>query len=574
MPAKKPVRKKEKKFSQKKLRDINWEIGQTNPPPSGSDHIALFMINPHYGHLYWHIRKQSFSSLKKRLHSIADQATLVVRVYDVTDLIFDGSNAHSYFDFEAGELTGNHYFNIVKPGRNLLAETGIRCGDGSFHSIARSGSALFDRDSPSGNHTTAGLFVGGAIHRTFAVENIFDAPVYEKMNSELAGIKRSGPLSVATAFLDISFHEGPDNPMYSFVMNMTSELEKFGADSQIFLTRLRKAGSTSARSITDRVNTSSQTLFKQLSAAHTKTPFEIIHCHDWYSSKAGLMASEKLKLPMVLTLHSTEHERSGEGAKDRISSRISTIEKTAVHAASLVIVPRSSTRDSIISIYGAPPERVVIIPHILNDKTSDAHPDTTEVRRSLGLDQAAPIVLFAGEISHAAGADIMVDALPVVCRNHPRTQFIFAGEGPLKGELEARAWHTGIGQQCRFLGDVSSKRFESLLMASDFAVIPARTWQDEGVARMAISRGIPVLTTLQSGIKCVKHGENGLITFDNPGSIVWGIQELLSNPLNGSLLRIVAGKNAGGSISLETIAAQHFMYYVRVLHNIKEAQNA
>lgn len=574
MPVRKPARGKKKAFSQKKLRDITWEIGQTEPPPPASDHIAMLMITPRYGHLFWHIRKRSFSALKRRLRTMADQAVPVVRVYDVTDLIFDGSNANSFFDLEVGGLSGDHYFHIEKPGRNLIAETGIRCSDGSFHYIARSGSALFDRDSPSGHYTTAGLFVGGAINRTFEVENIFDAPVYEKMNYELGCIKRTGPLSIANLFLDINIHEGRDDVLLSSIESRSAEFEKFGGGSQIFSTRLRKAGSNSTRSITDRVNASSQTLCRQLIDAHRKTPFEIIHCHDWYSSVAGIMALEKLRLPMVLTLYSTEHERSAEATKDRVSSRISSMEKTAVHAASLVIVTRQSTRDHVIGIYGAPPEKVVIIPHVMDDKTPDTHPDATEVRHSLGLDQTAPIVLFAGEISHASGADIMVDALPVVCRNHCRTQFIFAGEGPLRGELEARAWNTGIGQQCRFLGDVSSKRFESVLMASDFVVIPARTWQDEGVARMAISRGIPVLTTQQSGIKCVKHGENGLITFDNPGSIVWGIQELLSNPINGSLLRIVAKKTAGGSVSMETIAARHYMHYAVVVNNSRGAENA
>jgi glycosyltransferase involved in cell wall biosynthesis len=82
---------------------------------------------------------------------------------------------------------------------------------------------------------------------------------------------------------------------------------------------------------------------------------------------------------------------------------------------------------------------------------------------------------------------------------------------------------------------------------------------------MAIDFGRPVLTTHQAGLGCVVHGENGLVTFDNPGSIVWGIQELLSNPLRGGMLRLVAKKRASGSPSAGHIAAQHYMYYENVL---------
>ena len=184
------------------------------------------------------------------------------------------------------------------------------------------------------------------------------------------------------------------------------------------------------------------------------------------------------------------------------------------------------------------------------------------------------MVLFAGEMSHAAGADLLIDALPTVCRNNGAAHFVFAGEGPLKGELEDRAWHAGIGHRCRFVGDVSREIFEALLIASDFVVIPARTWQDQGLAQMAIGYGRPVLTTHQSGLNCVVHGENGLVTFDNPGSIIWGIQELLSNPLHGSMLRLVAKRSASETPSIGQIAAQHYMYYEGILKNFQGAENA
>ena len=111
-------------------------------------------------------------------------------------------------------------------------------------------------------------------------------------------------------------------------------------------------------------------------------------------------------------------------------------------------------------------------------------------------------------------------------------------------------------------------------MASDFIVIPARTWQDQGLAQMAIGCGKPVLTTHQAGLSCVIHGQNGLVTFDNPGSIIWGTQELLSNPLRGSMLRLAARKNAGETPSTERIAAQHYMYYENILKNFQGAKNA
>jgi glycosyltransferase involved in cell wall biosynthesis len=91
---------------------------------------------------------------------------------------------------------------------------------------------------------------------------------------------------------------------------------------------------------------------------------------------------------------------------------------------------------------------------------------------------------------------------------------------------------------------------------------------------MAIGHGKPILTTHQSGLNSIVHGENGLVTFDNPGSIVWGIQELLSNPLQGSILRLVVKKRTTETPSMENIAAQHYMYYENILKSFQGAKNA
>ncbi len=559
-------------LSQERLRQIAWEVGHKYPIPATADYIALFMIHPRLGHVHWHIREESAEALRAHRGEVFNNGQLVVRVYDVTDILFDGFNAHMFFDLEVGGLAGNYYFGVDRLARNYLAEIGLRSRNGSFHFLARSNTAYFDRDRPFGNYQIVGLFVGGALNRVFSVENIFDAPVYERMNRELAGIDRKEALSVGVVFLGINQAAGFNSPLGSFIKNFSQRFRKFGGNVQLFAPPLKEANYVTNESLISTIRTLSETIYKQLRATHEKKPFHIIHCHDWYSSAVGLTAAKELNLPIVLSLHSTEHERTQGNKMDRLSSSICEWERTGVQVAALVIVPHSSTRQQVINLYGPTPEKVVIIPDVLIERPPSVPPDASEVKRRFGLNQDAPMVLFAGEISHAAGADLLVDALPTICRNHRTAQFVFAGDGPLKGELEARPWHTGIGHRCRFLGDVTRETLEALLMASDFVVIPARTWQDEGLAQMAIRCGRPVLTTRQAGINCVVHGENGLVTFDNPGSIVWGVQELLFNPLKRSMLRLVAKKKASETPSL--IAAQHYIYYEMVLKSIQGVKNA
>lgn len=562
--------KKEKgKPSRETMRHVAWETGLLFPIPFSLDYLSLSMVHPRLGHICWNVLEESPGSLIASRGDRFRDAPLVVRIYDVTDVVFDGFNAHAFFDLDAGKLSGNHYFRVDNPARNYLAEIGLRGKAGSFAAIARSNVVYFDRERPSGNYQAGGLFVGDRPKRIFSVENIFDAPLYEKMNRKLREIRREEALSVAVVFLGRF-----DDALGSFLRESSLKIEKFGCDVQFFTSPAARDGNEAVELHPENMGALAQQICREIAATHRRKPFHLIHCHDWYSSMAGIYASRGLHIPLILSLHSTEHERMQGREMDELSSAICDEERRGVTAASMVIVPHSSTREQTIDLYGCPAERVLIIPDAVAEKPGGGHAGPPDMKRWLGLGPDIPVVLFAGEISHAAGADLLADALPTVCRNHHSAHFVFAGDGPLKGELEARVRHAGIDHRCRFLGDVSRETFESLLDACDFVVIPARTWQDEGLAQTAVNGGRPVLTTHQAGINCVSHGKNGLITFDNPGSIVWGIQELLFNPLKESMLRLTARKRAGERPSLENITVQHYICYEMVLKDTAGGEHA
>lgn len=556
-------------LAQERLREIAWEIGQLYPISSATDSLVVHMVHPRRGHVHWHLRQESVERLRAEAGEAGRHAPLVIRVYDVTDVVFDGYNAHRSFDIDVSGLSGSYYFGIDEPGRNRLAEIGIRCSDGSYRAAARSATVFFDRDRAAGNFQLDGFFVSGGFKRVFPVENIFDAPAYERLNRELAGIAPRGSVSVAMLFVN-PWAEA-DSPLRAMTNHLAERLHKFGGDVRQFGSAPGAVPAHDADDPLAALTAVASPIYAALLAAHRERPFELLHAHDWYSASVGLAAAEELRLPLVLSLHSTEHERAQGSLSHPLAAAIAERERTAVHGADVVIVPHSSTRQQVLSLFGVAGDRVVIIPDILDAGDTGRQRDPAEVKRGFHLNPEGPVVLFAGEMSHAAGADLLMEAAPIVCRTHGAVQFAFAGEGPLRGELEARAWHMGIGHRCRFFGDVTPGMFDALLLACDFVVIPARTWQDAGVAQAAIDSGRPVLTTHQSGIRCVVHGQNGLVTYDNPGSIVWGVQELLANPLRASMRRLTAKKRATEAPSLESVAAQHYLLYEILLHRLEGA---
>ena len=49
---------------------------------------------------------------------------------------------------------------------------------------------------------------------------------------------------------------------------------------------------------------------------------------------------------------------------------------------------------------------------------------------------------------------------------------------------------------------------------------------------MALKAGKPVIATHQAGLHhLVKHGINGLLFYDNPGSVIWALKEMISRPI-------------------------------------------
>jgi hypothetical protein len=66
------------------------------------------------------------------------KARRVLRVYDVTNIIFNGSNANRFFDIQVNDYSQNWYIDIGEPGRAWCVDYGLLLPDGRFITILRS----------------------------------------------------------------------------------------------------------------------------------------------------------------------------------------------------------------------------------------------------------------------------------------------------------------------------------------------------------------------------------------------------------------------------------------------------
>ncbi len=556
------------------LRQLCWEMGTHFPEKLQQQGVALLAVYPHLGFIQWHINNHSVTWIKESFGSDFDHtAKLVIRIYDVTNILFDGFNANRWFDIEIGELTGSYYLKTDYFESNLMAEVGYCFRDGRFAPCARSNTMYFDRPRKSSRLKTSGLYVNQAFTRVFPVENVACASLFDEMNSLL---QRTGdhPISTALFLNEMAVLESPDDqqPVRRFLEGIISKCLSMGTAPTLFCSNKSHLPCDQVTSLLERIQYTSLKITRKFETKHRKTPFECIQCHDWYSAPAALSAAEKTGLPVIAVIHSTEPQRSGMCGeyKEDLSHQIEKIERRLIDKSEIVLTADESTKDVLVHYYKKNSDSIVIVPDTLTVSAQENNGDDY-IRCRYGLSNQKPVILFAGQMSYSTGADLLIDSIPSVCGECSQSQFVFAGDGPLLGDLQHRAWCMGINHRCRFTGNVSSEVYHQLISVADIVVIPSRNLQDPALAENAIAAGKPVIATHQSRLHQIRHGVNGLLVYDNTGSVIWGLKEMLANPLR--VLKSSVTSNSGLMQTTECIAAMYINKWALVALHRREKHN-
>jgi hypothetical protein len=104
--------------------DLPWSYGETE--------LVLMPVDPFQIYAYWDFSPEDWNAVCARSHQV------VLRVYDVTMIRFNGNNAHSYFDLPVALEAQNWYVNLWSAEKSLCADLGWVLPDGSFQRIVRS----------------------------------------------------------------------------------------------------------------------------------------------------------------------------------------------------------------------------------------------------------------------------------------------------------------------------------------------------------------------------------------------------------------------------------------------------
>ncbi len=107
---------------------IDEEKDQDNPPPPlyyGKDEITLMVQSPTTLYTYWELTWPCRNLVSDFFHTSFELLPRALRVYDVTDIWFDGKNAHEYQDIFIQPDADNWFIYDVMPGRTFIIDLGI-----------------------------------------------------------------------------------------------------------------------------------------------------------------------------------------------------------------------------------------------------------------------------------------------------------------------------------------------------------------------------------------------------------------------------------------------------------------
>ena len=85
--------------------------------------------------------------------------------------------------------------------------------------------------------------------------------------------------------------------------------------------------------------------------------FQIVHAHDWMTFPAGMTVARQAGKPLIVQVHSTEFDRSGEN----VNQTVYDIERAGMHAADRVIAVSRYTRNLILDRYSVSPDKTEVV---------------------------------------------------------------------------------------------------------------------------------------------------------------------------------------------------------------------
>jgi len=220
-----------------------------------------------------------------------------------------------------------------------------------------------------------------------------------------------------------------------------------------------------------------------------KTPLDVIHSHDWLTYPAGIAAKAISGKPLVIHVHATEFDRSGENMNPNVYD----IERKGMEAADRIITVSRLTRHIVIDRYGINPDKIHVVHNAVEPKDGEEMQPAERY-----VDEK--IVTFLGRITFQKGPDYFVEAAARVIHRDKNVRFVMAGSGDMMNKMIKRVAQLKIASHFHFTGFLKGAEVDRMFAMSDVYVMPSVS-EPFGISPLeAMRSNVPVVISKQSGV--------------------------------------------------------------------------
>ena len=287
-------------------------------------------------------------------------------------------------------------------------------------------------------------------------------------------------------------------------------------------------------------------IWPQLKALVAERRIDVVHAHDY---KTDLLAWLLWRSTGVLPL-ATAHGWTGHSTRERLVYYPG--DRWVLARLPRVVAVSSEIRRTLIAA-GAKGENVSVVLNAIDPtmfrRSKEQEP---EARSRFGVAADDLVIGAVGRLEPQKDFPRLIDAFSRIAPRVPKARLVIAGNGSLRGELQAQIERCGLQQTCRLLGHVDDVRL--LHHAFDLYVQSSIYEGTPNAVLEAMALESPVIATDAGGTaELARDGQEGLIVpHSNTEALVGALTMAMDDEVATRARAIAARRRVETDLSFET----------------------
>jgi glycosyltransferase involved in cell wall biosynthesis len=257
--------------------------------------------------------------------------------------------------------------------------------------------------------------------------------------------------------------------------------------------------------------------------------YDAVHSHEegsWF----GVLLAAALRVPHLYDMHSSLPQQLTNFAYSRsriVKGIFSTLERFVVRRSRVVIVICPQLEEVVRGIDTGVPS--VLIENAPGSGDAPVEGSGLAVRRSLGLDERTPVVLYTGTFEAYQGLDLLFASMQTVIAARPGARLVLAGGRP--DQIASARAAADLGDAVIFAGQRPAEEIPAFLDAADVLVSPRSLGTNTPLKIYQYLRaGRPIVATRLLTHTQVLDDTVAFLTEPTPEAFAAGVLAALADP--------------------------------------------